>query len=67
MKKNLGLVDRVIRIILAIVLAVLFFTKQITGAAAILFGILAIGWILTSAISYSPVYALFKISTKKKE
>lgn len=62
----MGLVDRIIRLSLAVVIAVLFFTKQITGTAAIVLGILAVIWILTSFISFCPLYAPFKISTKKK-
>lgn len=65
MKKNMGLVDRISRLGLAVVVAVLFFTKQITGTAAIVLGILAIIWIVTSFISFCPMYAPFKISTKK--
>ncbi len=63
----MGLVDRIIRLSLAVVIAVLFFTKQITGTAAIVLGILAVIWILTSFISFCPLYAPFKISTKKKQ
>jgi small-conductance mechanosensitive channel len=62
----MGSVDRIIRIILAAVVAVLFFTKQITGTAAIILGILAIIFILTSLVGFCPLYVPFKISTKKK-
>ncbi len=67
MKKNMGLVDRILRLSLAVVVAVLFFTKQITGTAAIVLGILAIIWIVTGFISFCPLYAPFKISTIKKK
>ncbi len=67
MKKNMGQIDRISRLRLAVVVAVLFFTKQITGTAAIVLGILAIIWILTSFISFCPLYVPFKISTKKKK
>lgn len=66
MKKNMGQGDRIIRLGLAVVVAVLFFTKQITGMAAIVLGILAVIWILTSFISFCPLYVPFKISTKKR-
>ena len=66
MKTNMGSVDRIIRIILAAVVAVLYFTKQITGTAAIILGILAIIFILTSLVGFCPLYVPFKISTKKK-
>ncbi len=66
-KKNIGQIDRISRLSLAVVAAVLFFTKQITGTAAIVLGIFAVLWVLTSFISFSPVYFFFKISTKKKK
>jgi hypothetical protein len=67
MKKNMGTVDRIIRIILAIVVAVLYFTGQITGIAAIILGILALIFVVTSAIGFCPLYVPFKLSTIKKE
>jgi len=67
MKQNMGTADRTIRIILAIVVAVLYFTEQITGAAAIVLGIFAIIFLVTSSIGFCPLYVPFKISTKKKE
>ena len=42
MKKNMGAVDRIVRIILAVVVAVLFITGQLTGGAAIILGIIAL-------------------------
>jgi len=67
MKTNMGSVDRIIRVILAVVIAVLYFTKQITGTVAIILGILAIIFVLTSLIGVCPLYLPFKISTKKKQ
>lgn len=67
MKQNMGTADRTIRIILAIVIVILYFTQQIAGTAAIVLGILSIVFMLTSAIGFCPLYMPFKISTKKKE
>lgn len=66
MKSNMGTVDKVIRIVVAIIIGILYFTGQITGTAAIILLILAGIFILTSFISFCPLYAPFKISTKKK-
>jgi hypothetical protein len=66
MKLNMGLIDRIIRIIIAIIIAILYFTNQISGIAAIILGIIAVIFILTGIIGFCPLYALFKISTKKK-
>jgi small-conductance mechanosensitive channel len=63
----MGTIDRLTRTILAVVVAVLYFTKQITGVAAIVLGILAIIFLLTSAVGFCPLYVPFKISTRKKE
>jgi hypothetical protein len=66
MVKNMGKIDRVVRILIAVVVAVLFFTKQLSGTAAIVLGILAVIFIATAAIGTCPLYMPFKISTKKK-
>ena len=65
MKKNMGTIDRAIRVILAIVVAVLYFTNAITGTVAIILGIFAIIFIITSFIGFCPLYGPLKISTKK--
>jgi hypothetical protein len=66
MKKNMGTIDRVIRILLALVVIVLYLTGNITGIAATILGILALVFIVTSLIGFCPLYVLFKISTIKK-
>jgi len=66
MKKNVGNADRLIRVLLALVIAVLYFTDQISGTVAIVLGLLAVIFLITSAMSFCPLYAPFKISTAKK-
>jgi hypothetical protein len=66
MKKNMGTIDRIIRILLAIVVIVLYMTGSITGTAAIILGILAVVFIITTLIGFCPLYLPFKISTIKK-
>ena len=66
MKKNMGRIDRAIRIVLAIVVAILYMNGSITGTAAIILGILAAVFIITSLIGFCPLYVPFKISTIKK-
>ena len=63
MKKNMGTIDRIIRILLAIVVVILYMTSSITGVAAIILGILAIVFIITSLIGFCPLYVPLKIST----
>jgi len=67
MTKNMGAADRIIRTILAVVIAVLYFADQITGTAAIVLGIIAIVFLLTSLVGVCPLYVPLKLSTRKKE
>lgn len=66
MKKNMGLIDRIFRTVIAIVIGVLIYTKIIDGALAIILGILAIVFLLTSLFAWCPLYSPFKITTKKE-
>lgn len=66
MKQNMGTADRVIRVILGIVIVILYVTGSISGTAAIVLGIIAIAFFLTSLVGFCPVYAPLKISTKKE-
>ena len=66
MKKNMGFLDRTIRFILAIVIGVLYYINVINGTLAIVLGLFAIAFILTSFISFCPLYLPFGITTRKK-
>lgn len=66
MKKNMGTIDRVVRVTLAIVVGVLYFTGQITGLAALILGILAVVFLATSVVGTCPLYLPFGLSTAKK-
>jgi hypothetical protein len=67
MKRNMGVFDRAIRVILAAIVLILFFTKQITGTAAVVLGIIAVILILTSLVGFCPLYVPFGMKTAKKE
>jgi hypothetical protein len=66
MKKNLGTADRLARVILAVVVGVLFLTNQISGTTAIVLGLFAVVFLVTSFMSFCPLYAMFNLSTKKE-
>lgn len=66
MKKNMGTIDRSIRVLLAIAVVVLYLLGLISGTAAIILGIFAAIFVITSFMSFCPLYVPFKISTKKK-
>jgi hypothetical protein len=66
MKKNMGSADKISRIIFALVIGILYFTKAIEGTAALVLGILAIVFLATSLISFCPLYVPFGFNTCKK-
>ena len=63
MKKNMGSADRIIRIIIAAIVAVLYFTETISGTLGIVLLALAGIFVLTSLVSFCPLYAPFGIKT----
>ena len=67
MKKNMGTTDKIIRIVIAVLFSVLFFTKAVTGVAGIILLVLAAVFILTSLIGSCPLYLPFGINTCKKK
>ncbi len=66
MKKNMGTLDRVIRLVIAAVIAVLYFTKTLSGLPAIILGVLAVIFVATSFVGFCPLYLPFGLSTQKK-
>jgi len=67
MKNNMGSADKIIRILLAIVFAALYFTGTVTGTWGIILLILAAVFLLTSLVSFCPLYLPFHINTGKKK
>lgn len=66
MIKNMSSVDRIIRIVLAVVFAYLYFSGAVTGTLGLILFILGIVFFLTSLLTYCPIYAIFGFSTNKK-
>ncbi|MCF8422914.1 MAG: DUF2892 domain-containing protein [Bacteroidia bacterium] len=67
MKKNMGNIDKIIRILVAIVIAVLFFRNVISGTLGIVLLVLAGVFVLTSVMSFCPLYTLVGINTCTKD
>ncbi len=67
MKKNVGTVDKVVRIVLAAAIVVLFFTRVITGTLGIILLILAGILVLTSILGICPLYLPFRINTRRSK
>lgn len=63
MKKNMGNTDRLIRIVLAAVFAILYFTNTVTGTFGIILLVLGGVFLLTSLISFCPLYTLIGLNT----
>jgi len=66
MPKNMAILDRVLRAMIAVVVLALYVTGQISGTAAIILGVLAMIFLLTGIFGYCPLYHLFSFSTRKK-
>ena len=67
MKSNVGTLDRIIRILVGVVLAILYFAHIISGTLAIILIILAGIFIVTSFIKFCPIYFALGLSSKKEE
>ena len=65
MKKNMGNIDRIIRLAVAALVAVLYFTGTIGGTLAIVLGVIAGIFVLTSLVSFCPLYSIVGLSTCK--
>lgn len=63
MRKNMGNADRIVRVIIAAIIAILYFTNVITGTVGIILLVLAGIFVLTSLVSFCPLYAPFGIKT----
>ncbi len=67
MKKNMGTIDKSVRIMIAAVVVLLFFTNVISGTLAYVLLALSAVFVLTSFLSFCPLYLPFGLSTRKKE
>lgn len=63
MKKNMSGADRIVRLIIAALFVVLYFTHVVTGTLGIVLLVLAGVFTLTSLISSCPLYSIFGFST----
>ena len=63
MKKNMGNADRIVRFLIAALVAVLYFTNTITGTLGIVLLVVAGVFVLTSLVSFCPLYTLIGMNT----
>jgi hypothetical protein len=67
MKKNMGSADKLIRVLIAVAIAVLYYLEIIGGTLALVLLAFALIFLLTSLVSFCPLYTIFGINTCKKE
>ena len=67
MKKNVGTVDKVIRLLVAVTVVILYFTNVISGTLGIILLVLSAVLVVTSIVSICPIWLALGLSTKKKE
>jgi predicted PurR-regulated permease PerM len=65
MKLNMGTTDRIIRLSIVAIIAILYFAGQLSGTVAIVLGIVAVAFLVTSLIGWCPSYVPLGISTRK--
>lgn len=63
MKKNMGTADRIIRVIIAAIFAFLYFNGTVTGTIGVVLLVLGAVFVLTSLVSFCPLYTIFGLNT----
>lgn len=66
MKPNMGTIDRALRTAVALLVIVLYLAGYISGTVAIVLGVVALAFLLTSAIGWCPAYVPFGLSTRRR-
>lgn len=67
MKKNMGTADQVIRLLVALAIGILYLTHVISGTVALVLGILAVVFIITTFAGFCPLYRIFGIHTLQRK
>jgi hypothetical protein len=66
MKNNVGTIDKVIRILIAVVVVVLYFTHVISGVLAIILLALSAILVVTTLLGFCPIWQILGLSTRNK-
>ena len=66
MTKNMGTLDRTLRLLAAVLIAVLYVTNRISGVLALVLGVIAIAFFATSLIGWCPLYVPLGLSTRRR-
>ena len=65
MKRNMSNIDRIVRVVIAALFAYLYFAGIVIGGLGIVLVVLGAVFVLTSVVSFCPIYAMLKLSTFK--
>ena len=65
MTKNMGALDRILRVTAALLVGIFYITGQLSGVAALILGVLAVVFLATSAVGSCPLYLPFGLSTRR--
>jgi hypothetical protein len=65
MKNNVASADRIIRVLIAVIFATLYFNNVITGTLGIVLLVLGAVFLITAIVGFCPIYRILGISTKK--
>ena len=63
MKKNIGSIDKIVRLVIAAVIAILYLTGIVSGTLGVVLLIVAAVMLLTSAINFCGLYKILGINT----
>ncbi len=66
MKANMGNIDRIVRLVIAVIIAALYFSGTLTGTVGIVLLVVAAIFAVTGFVSFCPLYPLLGINTRKK-
>lgn len=67
MKKNMGTIDKAVRLVVAAIILLLYFTNVISATVAIVLLVVAIIFVVTSLLGFCPLYLPFGMNTMKKK
>ncbi|MFK5973482.1 MAG: DUF2892 domain-containing protein [Flavobacteriaceae bacterium] len=65
MKKNMGSTDKIVRVLLAVVVALLVYFEVVQGTLAYVLMAVSAIFVLTSLVSFCPLYGIFGLNTCK--
>lgn len=65
LNQNLGTIDRVIRLVIAVLFAFLYFSGTVSGVLGVILLVLSAVFLATSVFAFCPLYFPFKFSTRK--